>query len=130
MGSGLKEPTSLTYHFVPLQIQQMMSYPVGGSPFISKCTEVLPRENRTCFSHERICGGEEEGNIRAVTKTRGAFHTVLIDFLPIKPTELKLKLKRDLFLCKNTSLHLLTSHGYTVLLWHAPESHSSAWCSA
>lgn len=69
MGSGLKVPTSLRNQFVPLQIQQMMSYPVGGSPFISKYTGVLSNEIRTCFSLHRICRGEENkkhGILRAV----------------------------------------------------------------
>lgn len=55
MGSGLKVPTFLRNQFVPLQIQQMMSYPVDGSPFMSKYTGVLCSENRTCFSLHRIC---------------------------------------------------------------------------
>lgn len=54
----------------PLHTQQMMSYPVGGSPLPSKYTEVLPREKRTCFSHERICGGEEKENFNAVKKKK------------------------------------------------------------
>lgn len=67
-GSGVKEPTTLRDHSVPLQTQETISYPVGGSPFVSKYTEELLRENRTSLSRNRSWRGKENKLFKQLIK--------------------------------------------------------------